>query len=128
MTDTFVSLSSLNKNPVIQQLYNIMIQIYRSIQYFSTARIYPRGTHCIFNSNRRITNTRVFQIIRIKFRIIFRKFFSLDSLYKTYFFKWLIPLVDSFKYRCFPTIRETTIYIKNNRLHRCHLFTLYITF
>ena len=39
MTDTFVSLSSLNKNPVIQQLYNIMIQIYRSIQYFSTARL-----------------------------------------------------------------------------------------
>ena len=92
-----------------------MIQIYRSINNLSRSRIRPRRSHCISYPRRRITYTRIFQIIRIKSNVIHRKISSYNRILKTDFLKCHLPHLHTFFYIFFPILRKCIINIKHDR-------------
>ena len=92
-----------------------MIQIYRSINNLSRSRIRPRRSHCISYPRRRITYTRIFQIIRIKSNVIHRKISSYNRILKTDFLKCHLPHFYTFFNIFFPILRKRIINIKHDR-------------
>ena len=101
-----VGSSGLDKKPIIYQLYKIVIHIY------------PWRSHSIFDTNWRITNTIILNIIWIKLRVIQRKVLSYNSpTQSTFFLKDLWPHIDSLLDIRTPSFRKSIIYIKYNRLY-----------
>ncbi len=125
---TSINLRCLDKSPEIIQFDYIIVHNNGSIQNFSRGRINPARSHCIRCWIRRIANARIFQIVRIKFRIIFWEIIYLHNIFESYFFKSLIPSQNSFTNSRFPLLRESIIHIPDYRFHRFHQFSFFPSF
>ena len=123
-----IHLGSLYKTHIIHQLNHIMIHKYRCLNNLGITWIDPRGSHGIRNPDRSVINTIVFQVSRIKFRIIRRKILSSHHIFKPNFLESLIPLQNSFTNRLLPSLREFIIHVENNLFHGFNQFTPFIRF
>ena len=102
-----------------------MINQNRSVHDFTRARIYPRGAHRIHDTDRLISQTRIFQIIGIKLWVILRKIYRFHHVFQTDLFESLIPLLHCLMNRSSPFFREIAIHIKNNLFLRFHQLTAF---
>ena len=100
-----------------------MVYIDRRIQDFSRSRIRPRGTHPVSDTNWGITNTTIFQVIRIKFQIICRKITADHDVFHTDFLESFVPFFNSRMYGSLPLFRETIIHVEHDGLYRFHQFS-----
>ena len=100
-----------------------MINQHGSIDHFTVTRINPRWSLSISHPDRTITYTRIFDIIRIKLRVIFRKIIRLNSIFETDFFKSLVPKSDSRMNGSLPFVRKCIVHVINDRFHWFHQFS-----
>ena len=118
-----IRLSCLNESPILHKLQQVMIHVYRSIHYLTGSRIRPRRSHGVSHPRRRVTHARVFQIIRIKFRIVCREIDCPYNILKPDSFKSGIPLFHS-RFDVFsPALGKRIIHVKHNRFLGFNKFT-----
>ena len=105
-----------------------MIQVYGSIQNLSGTRVRPGGSHRVSRPGGRITHTRIFQIIRIEFRIIRGKILSDNRIFKADSFKSSLPLLYTFFDVFTPSFRESVIHVEHDRFYRLYQLSPLIRF
>ena len=111
---------------MIGQLHDIIKNNDRCVNDLTCSRISPRGPHSIRDRSRNITNTRVFQIIRIKSRIILREIPHLDHVLQPDLLESNIPTQSSLPHGFLPHGRKSIIHIKHDRFHGFHQLTSFI--
>ena len=123
-----IELCRLKNTPVIQRPRHIIINKYTGIQNLSRHRVYPSNPLGILVRVRNIVYTRIFQVSRVKFRIVRREVLHLNGIFKPNLLESLIPSQYTFLDRLFPVLREIGIHVHHDRLQGLGQHALPISF
>ena len=120
---SFIYLCGLHETHIVHELDDIVVNIHGSVDNLPGTRVCPRGPHPVSHIDRRITDARIFQVVRVKFRVIHREIFCLHHVFKTDFLESGIPFQDSRMDCFFPFSRKCIVDVEHNGFHRLDQFT-----
>ena len=122
-----IKLGGLHETPVVDQLDDITVNQHGGINNLTRRRVCPRRSHCISRGISHVTNTGIFQVIRVKIGIILREILREHHVFKTNFLKSGIPCSHRLTNRFFPQFRESVIHVEHNLFHGLHQLAPFVS-